>query len=160
VLDIHELAAGKLTALLERQTGRDLFDANQLFQYKEINKEKLRLLFVLYSAMCSKKNILKIGIDDIDVNLADLKNKLVPVMKSAFFDGFSSVEEWTGRIVENVRSGFGCLLPFSALEEAFILSVMLGEGIKPELITSDPSLRGVIKAHPALLWAQKRAKRK
>ena len=29
-LDVHEIAAGKLCALLSRQTGRDLFDVHQL----------------------------------------------------------------------------------------------------------------------------------
>ena len=29
-LDVHKIAAGKLCALLSRQTGRDLFDAHQL----------------------------------------------------------------------------------------------------------------------------------
>ena len=55
VLDIHELAAGKLTALLERQTSRDFFDANELFKYEKIDTNKLRVVFILYAAMCSKK---------------------------------------------------------------------------------------------------------
>ena len=38
VLDIHELAAGKLSALIDRGTGRDVFDASLLFKHPEINE--------------------------------------------------------------------------------------------------------------------------
>lgn len=157
LLDIHELAAGKLTALLERETGRDFFDAHELFQYPKIDKEKLRNTFVLYAAMCSKKNMLHLRLDDITVDYMDLKNKLIPVMKNNFCEGFTSTEDWTANIINKVRSGFECLLPFSISEEAFIRSVVNGTGVKPELFMTTESLIdfSVIKKHPALLWAEK-----
>lgn len=159
VLDIHELAAGKLTALLERQTGRDFFDANELFQYPKINKNKLRLIFVLYAAMCSKKDMLNLDLDDITINHTDLKNKLIPVMKSNFCDEYKSIEDWTINIINNVRNGFKALLPFTTSEEAFIRSVASGNGIKPELFISDSHLIdfSAIRKHPALLWAQSKS---
>lgn len=36
VLDLHELAAGKLAALLSRTQARDLFDAQQLLALPEL----------------------------------------------------------------------------------------------------------------------------
>lgn len=160
ILDIHELAAGKLAALLERQTGRDFFDANELFQYDKIDKSKLRLIFVLYAAMCSKKDILSLAINDIMVDHVDLKNKLIPVMKKNFYDGFSSFEDWKISIVNNVRSGFNSLLPFTTSEEMFIRSIVNGAGIKPELfIVNEPLIDfDLIKKHPALLWAGSKLK--
>ena len=50
VLDIHELAAGKLAALLARGASRDLFDARQLLQLGALDTTKLRLGFVVYGA--------------------------------------------------------------------------------------------------------------
>ncbi len=54
VLDIHELAAGKLAALLSRHTSRDLFDAHHLLTKIKLDYEKLRFGFVLYGAMNRK----------------------------------------------------------------------------------------------------------
>jgi len=160
VLDIHELAAGKLTALLERQTGRDFFDANELFQYAEIDKTILRIIFVLYAAMCSKKDMLSFSINDVTVDYNDLKNKLIPVMKNNFCDGFASTEEWATDIMNNVRKGLGALLPFTASESDFIRSVKNGTGVKPELLITNnsPIDFRLIKQHPALLWAVKKMK--
>ncbi len=161
ILDIHELAAGKLTALLERQTGRDFFDANELFQYTNIDKSKLRIIFILYSAMCSKKDMLSLTSDGITVDHRDLKNKLIPVMKNNFCDGFSSVKEWTTVIISNVRKEFETLLPYTPSEAEFIRAVINGVGVKPELFIDDESLVdfSLIKKHPALLWAKKRTRK-
>jgi predicted nucleotidyltransferase component of viral defense system len=43
VVDIHELAAGKLSALLARSASRDLFDASQLLRIVSLEPAKLRL---------------------------------------------------------------------------------------------------------------------
>ena len=158
VLNIHELAAGKLTALLERQTGRDFFDANELFQYGQIQKDMLRLIFVIYAAMCSKKDMLKISLEDIVIDRVDMKNKLIPVMKNDFYEGFSSIEEWTKSLIKNIQSNFRALLPFTLPEQQFIHSVVSGEGIKPELLVSDSVFADLVKTHPALLWAGKKIK--
>ncbi len=161
VLDIHELAAGKLTALLERQTGRDFFDANKLFQSNKINKDKLRLVFVLYAAMCTKRDMLKLSIPKIVVDYQDLQNKLIPVMKNNFSDEFHSTNDWIDNITNNVRSGFHDLLPFSAPEETFIRSVVSKGNINPELFMNDEDTIKfeLIKLHPALLWAGHKAKK-
>ena len=47
VLDEHELAAGKLSALMARQTSRDLFDAHALLTRRRLDRDRLRLAFVV-----------------------------------------------------------------------------------------------------------------
>jgi predicted nucleotidyltransferase component of viral defense system len=63
VLDIHELAAGKLHALLGREASRDLFDSYQLFSNWTLDSKKLRLAFVIYAGM--EKSWQEIKIDNI-----------------------------------------------------------------------------------------------
>jgi predicted nucleotidyltransferase component of viral defense system len=46
VLDEHELAGGKLAALLARRTGRDLFDGHALLRKRDLDPVRLRLAFV------------------------------------------------------------------------------------------------------------------
>jgi len=43
VVDVHELAAGKLSALLSRRQARDLFDCSNLFRLGGLDRERLRL---------------------------------------------------------------------------------------------------------------------
>lgn len=51
VLDLHELAAGKLAALFARSAARDIADSVRLLRDSRIDTERLRLGFVLYGAM-------------------------------------------------------------------------------------------------------------
>lgn len=159
LLDIHELAAGKLTALLERRTGRDFFDAYELFQYKQIKKERLRLMFVVYAAMCTKQDMLCLKRDEITVDRIDVQNKLIPVMKDRFQPSPISREDWVDNIIKEVREGFNDLLPFTEAEETFINAVVNGKGIKPELLVQNAELENLIKSHPALLWAEMKVKK-
>lgn len=46
LLDIHELAAGKLSALFNRSASRDWFDAHYLLTQMPLDTKKLRLAFV------------------------------------------------------------------------------------------------------------------
>jgi len=43
LLDLHELAAGKLAALLSRNASRDVFDAVELLRREDLDRAKLRL---------------------------------------------------------------------------------------------------------------------
>ncbi len=54
LLDLHEITAGKLCALLSREAARDLFDAHQLLTQKTLEKDRLRLAFIVYGAMNRK----------------------------------------------------------------------------------------------------------
>lgn len=50
VIDRHELAAGKLVALLDRRAGRDLFDARRLFSWKGLNWRWIRAAMLAFGA--------------------------------------------------------------------------------------------------------------
>jgi len=47
VMDTHELAAGKLSALLARRKARDLFDSHRILHLDDLNSELLRIAFVV-----------------------------------------------------------------------------------------------------------------
>lgn len=54
VLDHHELAAGKLAALLARRQARDLFDSHRILRMDDLDPHRLRIGFVVYGAMNRK----------------------------------------------------------------------------------------------------------
>ena len=159
LLDLHELAAGKLVALIDRGAGRDFFDAYQLFKHPALNLEKLRLCFVIYAAM-STVNFLNIQVDQVNVDQKDLQNKLIPVLNHNFSKGFSSSAAWIDHLAENVKLGLKQLLPFSEHERSFFSGFSESYEIKAELLTEDNELIKKIKSHPALLWACKRMNKK
>jgi hypothetical protein len=47
VVDIYELAAGKLSAMFSRRQARDLFDCSNLFRQGGLDRERLRLASVV-----------------------------------------------------------------------------------------------------------------
>lgn len=78
VLDIHEIAAGKLIALLSRHKSRDLFDAALLSQ-QPLEEDKLRYCFVTYAALYRKRpDTLKA--EHIHFESRELKNQLIPML--------------------------------------------------------------------------------
>lgn len=80
VLNDHELAGGKLAALLARRTSRDLFDAHELLLGHPLDPEKLRLAFVVYGAM-NPEGWRGVRADDIGPATRDLDTYLRPLLR-------------------------------------------------------------------------------
>lgn len=155
LLDRHELAAGKLAALLARRTSRDLFDAHELLTKHSFDPEKLRSAFVAYGGM----NIVDwrtVGVDDIDKAAQDLDTYLLPLLRDAaaqevMANGGSA--GWQERLLRECKEALAAaVLPLREGERAF-LDQLLDEGeIKPELFTADTAFADKVRRHPALLW--------
>ena len=150
VLDLHELAAGKLAALLARHTGRDLFDAHRLLTMSDLNPEKLRLGFVLYGAM-NRKDWRTVGVDHIAYDAMELRNQLVPVVRSEFLAS-QDPGKWVERMVDECREGLGAVLPMRQAEIEFLDGILDRGQITPELLTADADMIHRIQTHPLLQW--------
>lgn len=151
VLDIHEIAAGKLCALLSRQTGRDLFDAHQLLTKKIFNKEKLRLAFIVYGAM-NRRDWRTVSIEDIGYSAKELMNELIPVLRTDKSDYSQDHEKWASRLVAECRQAFSIVLPYTEGENEFLNRILDKGEIAPSLITKDEDMSDKIHNHPGLRW--------
>ena len=80
VVDIHELAAGKLAALLARRKARDLFDGSLLFSIDGLDIQRLRTAFVVYGAM-NRKDWRTVSAADVVLDEAELHNQLLPALR-------------------------------------------------------------------------------
>jgi predicted nucleotidyltransferase component of viral defense system len=151
LLDINELAAGKLTALLTRRQARDLFDAHQLLKGGVLNQKRLRLAFVVYGAM-SRLDWRSVSHEDIAFDERELEQRLMPVLHRD--SEFHAVEpsQWAGRLVQECREALAVVLPFSQAELGFLGRLLDHGEIEPSLITRDASLVDKLKHHPMLLW--------
>lgn len=150
VLDIHELAAGKLAALLSRQASRDLFDVHLLFKQRELDIQKLRLAFVVYGAM-SRKDWRTVSMDDVNYDSRELESQLIPVLNEALTDG-SDLEEWTDTLVSECRQSLSGLLPLNDKEMEFLKKINEQGKIAPDLLTADRNMQKIITRHPLLKW--------
>lgn len=152
VLDIHELSAGKLCALIDRKTGRDLFDAHYLLNKMDIDFEKLRLSLILYSCMSQSIDLRKITPQDINVDQNDLKKRLIPLLNKGEVRKTTSIMTWSDDLVRSCQEGFQRLLPLKSQENDFLKNFLQNGNIEPELITNDAILKDIIQVHPAIQW--------
>lgn len=150
VMDIHELAGGKLAALLARRASRDLFDVHALLKKEELDHRRLRLAFVVYGAI-NRKDWRSAQVSDVDFTESDLKKQLLPLLRKDAQE-LESITRWAERLVEETRSALESLLPFTASEKEFLDRLLDYGEIEPVLLTRDEGLAARIRHHPGLEW--------
>lgn len=158
VLDQHELAAGKLTALFARTASRDLFDAYQLLTQTGIDWQKLRLAFLLYGAMSSKDWRI-VTLDEISFDEVELKRRLFPVLREREIGRSEGCGAWANTMVKECRKALEKLLPFADNELEFLNRLSEEGEITAALLTDDLAMQSTIQAHPLLEWKAKLAKK-
>jgi predicted nucleotidyltransferase component of viral defense system len=151
VLDVHELAAGKLAALLARGAGRDIFDAVQLLRRGDLDARKLRLGFVVYGG-ANRRDWRTVSADDVHIAPEEFRRELLPTLRSALVSQQGDVAAWAKALVEECRQRLSVVLPLRR-EEIEFLTLLNDRGeIAPDLLTSDETTKAAIREHPALLW--------
>ncbi|MCH8072601.1 MAG: nucleotidyl transferase AbiEii/AbiGii toxin family protein [Proteobacteria bacterium] len=154
VLDMHELAAGKLSALFTRHVSRDLFDAHALLGRDDLDRDKLRLGFVVYGA-CSRRDWRDVSPGDISCDHTELQRQLVPVLSRDVVPAGNDTHRWIEQLVYECRKRVGLVLPFEDHEREFLVQVNEQGIIAPERLTGDGELATRIRQHPQLQWKVK-----
>ena len=159
VLDIHELAAGKFSALFSRTASRDLFDAHHLLTQAKLDQKTFRLAFCVYIAMTGLP-VSALSIEAIQPDLNEFHDRLLPVLRqSDLIKDRRKLLSWIETMLEELKTALTILLPLSENERKFIEQVSPEAEICPELITDDEDQQAIIRQHPALLWATQRGKK-
>ncbi|WP_035254284.1 nucleotidyl transferase AbiEii/AbiGii toxin family protein [Desulfatiglans anilini] len=151
VLDHHELAAGKLAALLARRQARDLFDSHRILRMDNLDSHLLRIGFVVYGAM-NRKDWRTVSSGDVDFDAMDLARQLIPTLRVNAAEVQAESAEYGMRLVRECRERLSAVLPFTDPERKF-LDLLLEQGvIDPTLLTADESLQRRIQSQPLLEW--------
>ena len=151
VLDLHELAAGKLAALLARGQARDLFDCHRILNMDYLERDRLRIAFVVYGGM-NRKDWRTVSIEDVDFNPAELTRLLTPTLDARAIQEQGSPAEFGARLVRECREGLSMVLPFNNAERQF-LDLLLDKGeIDSTILTADETLQKCIQQQPLLEW--------
>ena len=149
VLDLHELVAGKLAALMARHVSRDLYDAHGLLTQQNLSDEKLRLGFVVYGGM-NRVEWRDIRTEGISFTADELREQLVPMIRNS--DEMGDVVEWGRKMVEVCRHEMRRVLPLRESEIAFLQKLNDHGEIDASLLTSDAVLAERISLMPMLQW--------
>ena len=150
VLDIHELAAGKLAALLARRKARDLFDSRLVFAFDALDLERLRTAFVIYGAM-NRRDWRTVSARDVDFDEAELSSQLLPALRTGATPS-AEANAFGDMMVDECRKALSTLLPFNDVELAFLDLLLDGGEIDATLLTSDADLQERIQTQPMLEW--------
>ena len=151
VLDIHELTAGKIVALLARKASRDLFDVHKILTTEKLNQEKLRLAFVVYAGI-NRVDFRRVSVEDVDFKLSELKNQLMPVLRADMALSPKDFTKWVEKIIEECRHRLEIVLPYKDNELEFLNRLLDKGEIVPDLLTDDEGLAEIIRFHSGLKW--------
>jgi predicted nucleotidyltransferase component of viral defense system len=159
VLDEHELAAGKLAALVARSASRDLFDARALLRRRTLDPAKLRLGFVVYGG-ANREDWRAIGVERIEASVDDVDSELLPMLRLDVRPEKTGLVAWTEALVQETRELMAAVLPLAQHELEFLERLNGAGDIAPELITEVPLMQAIIRDHPGLRWKALNVKRR
>jgi predicted nucleotidyltransferase component of viral defense system len=150
VLDVNELAAGKLAALLSRHASRDLFDAHQLLASGLLDPERLRIAFVVYGG-ANRLDWRTVAIRHVLFEARELRDQVIPVLhRSGRTEGVS--DSFAKHLLDETRAMLAAVLPLRERESAFLEALLADAIVDASLLTDDPVLRQHIQAQPGLHW--------
>lgn len=151
MLDLHELTAGKLAALLARSACRDVFDAHALLVTPGLDAARLRLAFVIYGGI-NRKDWRTVSTADVTVDANDVRMELVPMLRAYRAPAKCDVATWAETLVAECRERLSLVLPLNDQELEFLRMLNDQGKIAPELLTTDPAMQATIHEHPGLKW--------
>jgi predicted nucleotidyltransferase component of viral defense system len=151
VLDLHELAAGKLSALLARSANRDIFDAHRLLVVPALDHALLRLGFVVYGGI-NRKDWRTVSPEDVKGDPADALHDLVPMLRSDVAPARGEVATWIDKLVAECRERLAIVLPLQARELEFLQRLNGAGDIAPTVLSDDAATQAIIRDHPGLKW--------
>ena len=151
LLDIHELAAGKFAALLDRNAPRDLFDASRLLRDVQLDKARLRVALAVYGGT-SRRDWRSISVDDIRADSRDVAQQLLPMLRRDLIPKRTDVKLWSENIASECRARLSDIVPLRGREMEFLTALNDRGEILPELLTDDPQMQAIVRSHPGLLW--------
>ena len=151
VLDIHEVVAGKLVALIDRRAARDLFDARRILDIPDLDWTKIKAAVLAYGAS-GRRDWRRASIDDIDGDPQDLRQKLAICLPRDQFAADGGVEAWIATSVALCRERLAPLFNLTAGEAAFLDGVLDRGEIDVGGLDVAPETRSRISAMPMLAW--------
>jgi predicted nucleotidyltransferase component of viral defense system len=151
VLDIHEIVAGKLVALIDRHAARDLFDARRILSIDGLDWSRIKAAILALGAS-GRRDWRTMSVDAIKGDPRELRQKLAICLPRDRFAGKGDVDAWVDETVALCRERFAFLFALTANESEFLDGVLDRGEINADLLDVAPEVRARIGAMPMLAW--------
>ena len=151
VLDLHEIVAGKVVALIDRHAARDLFDARRILSIEGLDWSRIKAA-VLAIGACGRRDWRTMSTDTIESDPRELRQKLALCLPRGRFTGRGDVDAWIEETVVLCRERFAFLFDLLANEQEFLDGVLDRGEVNADLLNVEPEIRARIKAMPMLAW--------
>ncbi len=151
VLDLHEVVAGKLVALVDRSAARDLFDARRILETQTLDWSLVRAGVLAWGA-AGRRDWREASLDDIGGDPRELRQKLAVCLPRDFFEAAGGVDRWIVDSVALCRAGLAPLFERTAGEAAFLDRLLDVGEIDPAGLAVPDDVKARIAAMPMLVW--------
>ncbi len=102
VLNLHEIVAGKLVALVDRRAARDLFDARRILSIDGLDGSRVKTA-VLEIGACGRRDWRTLSVDAIKGDPREFRQQLAICLSRDRFTGKGDVDAWIGETVTLCR---------------------------------------------------------
>lgn len=151
VVDLHEVVAGKLVALIDRNAARDLFDARRILDMPDLDWRLIRAGVLAYGAGRSADWRIA-SVKDIGGDLKDLREKLAICLPRGTFKDAGGMRAWIEETVAICRERLGVLFDWSGGERRFLDALIDHGEIDASGIDAPPEVIARIARMPMLAW--------
>ena len=151
VLDLHEIIAGKLVALIDRHAARDLFDARRILSIDGLDWNRIKAA-VLAMGASGRRDWRTRSIDAIEGDPLEFRQKLAVCLPRDRFAARGEIDAWIAETVALCRDRFAFLFDLTANERAFLEGVLDRGEVDAGLLDIAPEIRTRIEAMPMLAW--------
>ncbi|MDE0352945.1 MAG: nucleotidyl transferase AbiEii/AbiGii toxin family protein [bacterium] len=161
IFDIHEIAAGKLSALHDRGYARDLFDAALIPNLPGLLPAKLRVAFVVYGGG-ARPDWRTVCANPRNVQAPSLGRQLRPALtrSDAQRTRPAAADAYLAELEAKAAPARRMVLPFTPTEETFLDALLDWGRVEPHLLTADERLQHRIATEPWLQWKSHNTRRR
>lgn len=158
VLDLHEVVAGKVVALIDRHAARDLFDTRRILSIKGLDWRWIKAA-VLAIGACSRLDWRTISAGAIEGDARELRQKLTICLPRSRFSGMGEIEAWIEETVALCRERLSFLFDLSEKEREFLDGILDRGEVNADLLDVDSDIRSRIATMPMLAWKTRHVRR-
>jgi hypothetical protein len=158
VLDIHEIVAGKMVALVTRHAARDLFDAHRIIAMPNLDWAKIKTATLMIGASAKSFDWRTASPAAIACDVGDITGKLTMCLHDRYFEAFGGPAGWIESVTAECREKLAPLFQLTAGERTFLDAVLDRGEIDVSSLDIAESVRAAIEASPALRWKTQNVK--
>ena len=151
ILSLEEIIAGKFVALLDRDAGRDLFDARRILSINDLDWERIKAA-VLAIGASGRRDWRTMSVSEIRGNTNEVRQNLTICLPRDHFADTRDIGNWIEETVALCQERFAFLFELTPSEQKFLDSLLEYGEIDASLLNVTPEVRELIGAMPMLAW--------